>query len=599
MQSAYNSLMPRLLRVFLLVLALLVPVLGSAQERAKWTASIPADAKPGATVTAVLRAEIIDKGWHVYSTKEVPDGPATTTVEAQPPLKLAGKATTVKGESKEDPNFGKVVEYVAEESSIEVPITLGPDPKAGKLLVTFQACNDKTCDFPKTVEVPLTGEAAKEVVVQQGDVSDPTKLPLLPFMGTAFVAGLLALLTPCVFPMVPITVSYFAKRREAGGNGLTQAGAYCFGIVGAFAAFGILVTVLFGASGVQRFATNPWVNIALGALFVFLALNLFGLYQVSLPSKMTNAFSPHGKAGLLGPILMGLTFTLTSFTCTVPFVGTVLISAAAGDIVRPLLGMLAFGSAFALPFFLLALFPQFLAKLPKSGSWLEMVKAFMGFLEIAAAVKFISNADLVWGTGLISRSTFLVIWIVIFAAAALFLLRIIRLPKVDVPEKMGRGRLITIALTGVTCVWLALGASGRSLGDLEAFLPPGSADGWNEIPYDRALTIARRDRKPILIDFTGVTCTNCRWMEKNMFPRPEVKGEFGNYVLLKLFTDRMSPEDRANQELMKKLTNKVTLPIYVIVGTDGKVQRIFEGSTPSSDKFVTFLKPPAALNAKR
>lgn len=600
MPTAYNSLMPRLLRVFLLVLALLVPVLGAAQERVKWTAEIPADAQPGAKTTVILRSKIVEKGWHAYSIKpNTDDQPTATTIEAVAPLKLDGRPTIENFETKDDKNFGKMVDLITDETIIKVPVVLGPDPKKGKIQVRFQACNDRLCDMPKTVEVPLTGEAAKEVVVQRGDVSDPTKLPLLPFMGTAFVAGLLALLTPCVFPMVPITVSYFAKRREAGGNGLTQAGAYCFGIVGAFAAFGILVTVLFGASGVQRFATNPWVNIALGVLFVYLALNLFGLFQISLPSKMTNAFNPHGKAGLLGPILMGLTFTLTSFTCTVPFVGTVLISAAAGDIVRPLLGMLAFGSAFALPFFLLALFPQFLAKLPKSGSWLDMVKAFMGFLEIAAAVKFISNADLVWGTGLISRSTFLVIWIVIFAGAALFLLRIIRLPKVDVPEKMGRGRLVTVVLTGVTCVWFAFGATGRSLGDLEAFLPPGSADGWNEIPYDRALTIARREKKPILIDFTGVTCTNCRWMEANMFPRPEVKGQFENYVRLKLYTDRNSPEDRANQELMKKLTNKVTLPIYVIVGTDGKVQRIFEGSTPSSDAFVGFLKPTGALSAKR
>jgi thiol:disulfide interchange protein DsbD len=596
--------MPRLLRVFLLVLALLVPVFGAAQDlptRVKWTAEIPADAQPGSKTTVILRSKVVEEGWHAYSIKPNTDNqPTATTITAVAPLKLDGDPTIENFESKKDENFGKVVDLITDETIIKVPVILGPDPKKDKIQVYFQACDDKLCDMPRTVEVPLTGEEAKEVQVQVGDVTDPTKLPLLPFMGTAFVAGLLALLTPCVFPMVPITVSYFAKRREAGGNGLTQAGAYCFGIVAAFAAFGLLVTILFGASGIQTFATNPWVNIALGVLFVILALNLFGMLQVSLPSQVTNAFNPHGKAGLLGPILMGLTFTLTSFTCTVPFVGTVLVSAAAGDYVRPLLGMLAFGSAFALPFFLLALFPQFLAKLPKSGSWLEMVKAFMGFLEIAAAVKFISNADLVWGTGLISRSTFLVIWIVIFAAAALFLLRVIRLPKVEVPTKMGRGRAIVLTLTALTCVWLGLGATGRSLGELEAFLPPGSSDGWNEMPYDRALTIARRDKKPILIDFTGVTCTNCRWMEKNMFPRPEVKGQFDNYVLLKLYTDRNTPGDRANQQLMQKLTKKVTLPSYVIVTPEEKVVRIFEGSTRSSDEFVTFLKPATGgLNAKR
>ncbi|MGV3614989.1 MAG: cytochrome c biogenesis protein CcdA [Fimbriimonas sp.] len=597
--------MPRLVRFFLLILAIVLPVFSAAQDeastpvaepRATFTAEIPADAQPGAKVTATIRVKIQD-GWHVYGTKETTDGPTATTVEAVAPLKLEGNVVTTNVETKEDPNFSTaekkvIVDYLTNASEIQVPVTLGPDPKAGKIQVRYQACNDRLCEMPQTVEVPLSGAAAT-VVVQQGDVTDPTKLDLLPFAGTAFLAGLLALLTPCVFPMVPITVSYFAKRREAGGNGLVQAGAYCFGIVAAFAAFGLLVTVLFGASGIQQFATNPWVNLALAALFIWLALNLFGIIQVSLPAQVTNAFNPSGKAGLVGPILMGLTFTLTSFTCTVPFISTVLVSAASGDIVRPLIGMLAFGTAFALPFFLLALFPQFLAKMPKSGSWLEMVKAFMGFLEIAAAVKFISNADLVWGTALISRSTFLIVWIVIFAAAGLFLLRVIRLPKVDIPEKIGRGRAVTLALTGLICVWLGFGVAGRSLGELEAFLPPGGADGWNEIPYDRALTIARRDKKPLLIDFTGVTCTNCRWMEKNMFPRPGVKGEFENYVLVKLYTDRNTPEDRANQKLMQRLTKKVTLPSYVIVTPEEKVLKVFEGSTRDESEFVTFLKPAA------
>jgi thiol:disulfide interchange protein DsbD len=590
--------MHRLTRTVVLLLALLLPLAALAQlggtPRAEWTATIPSGAKAGDKVTAVLKAKV-EEGWHVYSTKPV-EGPTPTTVTAGDPLKLDGAPESINVEAAKDPNFGVMVEYITEESVIRVPVVLGDPPAEGKLQVTFQACNDKTCEFPVTVEVPLTGEKATTVVRE----AEAEQSELLPFMGGAFAAGLLALLTPCVFPMVPITVSYFSKRREKGGNGLGQAAAYCFGIIGAFTVFGLLVTVLFGASGIQNFATNPWVNLALAALFVFLALNLFGIVQLNVPSKVTNFFNPSGKSGIFGPILMGLTFTLTSFTCTVPFVGTVLAAAAQGEYVRPLLGMLAFGTAFSLPFFLLALFPQFLASLPKSGSWLEMVKAYMGFLEIAAAIKFLSNADLVWGTNLISRSAFLWIWVAIFAAAALFLVRIVRIPKVDIPEKIGAGRMVTVALTALVAIWLATGTSGRSLGELEAFLPPGKADGWAEIPYDRALAVAKRERKPLLIDFTGVTCTNCRWMEKNMFTRPEVESQFEKYALMKAFTDRNTPGDRANQKLMLELTKKVTLPIYVVVSPDGEVERIFEGSTRDPQEFLTFLKPESgAFQASR
>lgn len=580
--------MSRTLRLLLLLaLTALAMVVGAQDDapKAKWTATIPADAKAGDKVIAILKAEV-DEGWHVYSTKLVDGGPIPTTVEAVGPLKIDGKPESADVESAQDPNFGVQVEFITEKSEVRVPVILADPPTAGKLAVNFQACDNRRCMLPVTVEVPLTGEQATQVVTRKADTGSGG---LLAFIGTAFLAGLLSLLTPCVFPMVPITVSYFAKRRESGGNGLVQALAYCIGIVGAFSAFGVLMAVVFKESSIQNFATNPWVNIGFAALFIFLALSLFGLVHLSLPSKVTNAFNPHGKAGLLGPVLMGLTFTLTSFTCTVPFVGTILVTAAQGGFAHAVLGMTAYGTAFALPFFFLALFPQFLAKMPRSGSWLEMVKAFMGFLELAAAVKFISNADLVWGTNLISRTTFLWIWAVIFAAAALFLLRVIRIPKVDVPEKIGRGRMVAIALTVLAAVTVGSGTTGRSLGELEAFLPPGSDAGWNEISYDRALAIARREKKPLLIDFTGVTCTNCRWMEKNMFTNPKVSQHFDKYVRMRAFTDRKSAGDIANQELMKKLTKSVALPIYVVVSPDEKVLRIFEGSTRDPEEFIDRL----------
>lgn len=577
--------MSRLIRFVILGLLSLLPIL-SFGERVTWSAGLAPNSPTTGSTTVILKASV-EKGWHFYATKAVEGGPVATTIEAVDPLKLNGAIKPSPPIKKHDGNFNLDLEFYEDSASFDVPVILTGDIANAHLKVVFQACNDKTCELPKTVEVPLTGGEAK-AVVQKGDVDDSRSKGLLPFIGIAFTAGLLALITPCVFPMVPITVSFFSKRKENADPraGVKQAVAFCFGIISAFTVVGILVSILFGASGIQQFATNPITNIVLAVIFVLLALNLFGLFELSLPSQLQNAFSPQKKTGLLAPLLMGLTFTMTSFTCTAPFVGTILVSASKGDLLYPFIGMLAFSTAFSLPFFLLALFPQYLARLPKSGSWLETVKAFMGFIEIAAAIKFVSNADLVWGTGLLARSTFLIVWAVILVAAALFLLNVVKLPKIEAPAKLGKGRIITVGSTSLVAAWLVFGATGQSLGELEAFLPPGKADGWTE-DYARALQIARRDKKPLLIDFTGVTCTNCRWMEKNMFPRPDVTEKFNGYVLTKIFTDRA--QDRANQALMLKLTQKVTLPIYVVLSPDEKVVRMFEGSTRQPADFVKFL----------
>lgn len=588
--------MPRLARFFLTVVALLLPILALAQDHVRWSVTLPPDAKPNSVATATLHADI-DEGWHLYSQTKT-DGPNPTTITAVPPLTLEGKVEQATPIRKVDPNFGIEVEFYELKADFKAKVKLGADPKAGSLAVRYQVCNDRVCVPPKTVDVPLSGGAAQ--TASAAKTSGGEKQGLLAFMGGAFLAGLLSLLLPCTFPMVPITVTFFTKRRESlGGKGvLSHAAAYCFGIIGAFTGVGLLVTALFGASGTQKLGTNPYVNIGLALVFIVLALNLFGILTITLPPKVTNAFAPHKRGGLLAPVLMGLTFTLTSFTCTVPFIGAILVSAANGDYLYPAMGMLAYSSAFALPFFLLALFPEYLAKLPKSGAWMDTIKAFMGFLELAAALKFVSNVDLVWGTGLISRATFLWIWVVIFAAAALFLLRVIKLPHVDMPAKLGRGRLVTVGLTALTAIWLAIGAGGTSLGELEAFLPPSHSAGWDE-DYAHALAVARQERRPMLIDFTGVACTNCRWMEKNMFPRPEVEAQFKNYVLTRLFTDREKESDRKNQELMQRLTNKVTLPTYVILSPDEKVLAMFEGSTRTPSEFVSFLRPKSGAVASR
>ncbi len=374
--------------------------------------------------------------------------------------------------------------------------------------------------------------------------------------------------------------------------------AYWLGIVGTFTALWVVVALVFGATGLTTLANNPWLNLGLAVVFVALAFSLFGFFEIGVPSSVLNRLDGSGKAGLVGPILMGLTFSLTSFTCTLPFVGAVLVSASQGQVLWPAIGMLAFSSAFCLPFFLLALFPAALSKLPRSGAWLATVKAFMGFVELAAAVKFVSSVDLgivPGGLGIVTREVFLAVWFGIALLAAFYLLGIVRLPHV--PEgKTGPLRYAVGAATIVGAGYLLLALNGRSLGTLEGFLPPSpypghgndkEADGLTWIAdYNTAVAKAKSEGKPLFIDFTGIYCTNCRDMERNMFPRPAINERLKGYVLARLYTDRDRPDDKRNQALLQKLTNTVTLPSYV---ADAQGRPQLSEFTRDETAFTAFL----------
>lgn len=482
---------------------------------------------------------------------------------------------------------------------------------------------------PDELPVAPIGQTADGSGASRGERSQSQGL--LPFLLGAIAAGFTSLLTPCVFPMIPITVSFFTKRKSAEGEtaknqaaqGVRGAVAYCLGIIGTFTGLGLLTTVLFGATGIQNLAANPYVNIALGTLFVILAANLMGAFEILLPTWLLNRTQgAQGKnGGLIAPLLMGLTFTLTSFTCTSPFVGTVLLAAAHGHYFYPVVGMLGFSTAFALPFFLLALFPQTLARMPKSGGWLVTVKAFMGFLELAAALKFFSSADLTWGAGVLTRPIFLALWAGISIVAGLYLLGWLRLPHDDKP-KIGNARRIFGILTVIGGVYCLAGIEGKSLGQLEAFVPPtpypyihkagqaGSASptlasgapggaamsglGTPKNPimnFDEAVKVAQAQNKPIFIDFTGYNCVNCRLMEKSTLIDPAVTAELSHYVYTELFTDRPNAENRANQQIEQRLAKTTALPIYCAVTPDGKtVLAQSEGYTQDVNEYVTFLR---------
>ena len=426
------------------------------------------------------------------------------------------------------------------------------------------------------------------------------------FLWLAAVTGALSLLTPCVFPMLPITVAYFnGNSGKSNAHVLRHALLFASGIVVTFTALGLGLAVVIGAAGLSRFASNPWVNVGIGLVFVAFALSLLGLYDIPLPfgNRLLNrvdASARQRSGNAFGSVLMGFAFTLASFTCTAPFVGPLLVSAARGDWLRPLVGMAVFSIVFATPFFVLALVPRWTTALPRAGGWLQEVKVVVGLFEIAAAVKFFSNADLVWRTGLISRNASLLVWIAMAAASAIYLAVVTLRSTKSRTISRSLSWLSVTAAAGIA-LWLASGLTGRPLGEIEAFLPPSSvtpagpslgrpvALTWILNDHRRALAAASSSNRLVFIDFTGYTCTNCRWMEANMFARADVSAALSRFVLSRLYTDGDGPIFDSQQKFQEDRFGTVALPLYAIVDSQGRTVRTFSGLTRKPAEFIAFL----------
>jgi thiol:disulfide interchange protein len=321
--------------------------------------------------------------------------------------------------------------------------------------------------------VSLIGLAAAQTASESA-TAELTSQGMGKFILAAIGAGLFALTTPCVFPIIPVTVSFFAKQAEKNPHQkLSGPLAYCAGLISAFTVVGVAASIAFGAAGLNRFAQHPVTNIALGLLFIVLALSLFGLFEIQMPQWLVSrANEGRKKGGLIAPFSMGLTFALTSFTCTIAFVGTLLAAAAGRNVLTPIVGMLFFSATFALPFFLLALFPSALAKMPKSGGWMSTLKGFMGFLEIAAALKFFQNADIVKQWGILTREVYIGIWFAIFIMAGVYLLGWMVFPHHDEGKPGPLRRIFGLATIAFAFSLLTV-FSGRSLGQfVDALLPP-------------------------------------------------------------------------------------------------------------------------------
>ncbi|MBK6494390.1 MAG: thioredoxin family protein [Gemmatimonadetes bacterium] len=627
--------------------ALVVGPMAAQEHPISWAVvRPPARITQGAVVRLALRATI-PQGWHLYSITQGPGGPVPTTITtaAGAAVAITGTIRSPEPDIAEDKNFGILTETYTDSATFTVPVTaLAPGRAKLALQVAYQTCTDRYC-LPPTSDIveasfdvmaaapgaematpvatavtpPTTPPAATPPATVSAAPTPPSQGVLLPggsntgqslplFLWLAAVMGALSLLTPCVFPMIPITVSYFTRTSETSGHSAARnAFTYALGIVATFTILGMAIAILVGAGGINRFAANPWVNLLVTGLFLAFALNLFGVWQVTLPSALLtklNAASDGKRGGETAGILaMGLTFTLTSFTCTAPLVGTLLVMAAQGNWRWPLLGLLVFSAVFALPFFLLALMPRAVAKLPRSGAWLQRVKVMMGFLEVATAMKFLANADMVWQWGIFTRDVVLIVWVVTAVVAAAWLFGLFTRPR---PRIAIVQQLVAVSCIAVA-VWLGRGVGGTRLGELESFLPPpegavtsGTATVDGELPWmvndlPAALAQAKREQKRVLVDFTGYTCTNCRWMEANMFPRPEITRELERFVRVRLYTDGQGDLYRKQQQLELDLFGTVALPYYAIMDTLGTPQAQFLGMTRSSEEYLTFLRGVAPV----
>jgi thiol:disulfide interchange protein DsbD len=410
--------------------------------------------------------------------------------------------------------------------------------------------------------------------------------------------GLAAVFTPCVFPMIPITMSFFLNRPGGGRGAVAQASVFCLGIIVLFSLLGLAATAALGPFGVVLLGSNPWVNSFIAIVFLVFSVSLLGAFEITLPSGLlTRLDRASGRGGFAGTLLMGLTFSLTSFACVGPFVGTLLAASVAGGGWQPLAGMAAFATGLSAPFFLLAIFPSYLQRMPRSGGWLARVKVVLGFLILAAMFKYLSNVDQVMQWNLLTRERFLAAWVVLFSLAGFYLLGFLRMEGVTPGDQLGVGRLLAGALLLVFAVSLIPGMFGARLGELDAYVPPArgaassepSGGSWMKNQLREALERARAGNKLVLVAFTGYACTNCHWMKANLFPRPEIAAALKDFILLELYTDGADQASQQNQKLQETRFSTIAIPYYAVLDADEKVLGTFPGLTRNPAEFLAFL----------
>lgn len=566
----------------------------------------------------------IDKSWHLYSQNIKPDGPVPTsfTFEKSKKYELAGKVIEPKAIEENDPNFGMVLKYFANEAVFtqKIKVLSTTDFKI-KGFVEFMCCDDKQCLPPNEVDfsfsikgnpsaaAPVTAPDEATVtngsndtvatgsttVIEKDTTTNSGTQVTIPTDGTdqpkslwglfiiSFLAGLAAILTPCVFPMIPMTVTFFLKEKNK-AKAKTQAVVYGLSIILIYTVIGTLVAVTLGANFANFLSTHWLPNILFFLIFMFFAASFLGMFEIVLPNWMVNKSDAQAdKGGVIGSFFMAFTLVLVSFSCTGPIVGAILVASAGGQVLEPIIGMLGFSLAFALPFTLFAFFPRWLNNMPKSGGWLNSVKVVLGFIELALGLKFLSIADQTYHWGILDREIYLAVWIVVFTLMGFYLLGKLKLSHDSDLKFVGVPRLLMAILTFTFVVYMIPGMFGAPLKALSGYIPPqathdfdlnkivrdnvqifsgsGTSGTTNQnselcdtpkysdvlhlphglqgyFDYEQGLACAKQQNKPVFIDFTGHGCVNCREMEARVWSDPEVlKRLKNNFVIIALYVD--------------------------------------------------------------
>ena len=594
------------MKKFFLTLSFLNILWAQFSDPAKFTVNID-DVNQGEVAIIDVNAEL-DFTWRIYAVYDVPEGPSSTKFIIESDIvNKSGRVIEPEPIEKFDEGFGNITKYHEGTPQFSIPLELQDDLPNGTynvdVIIDYQVCNNSLCYPPNQITKTATfdiksGPIRSDFVFENFDFDKDSILAIADnnissFLVLAMSMGFLALLTPCVFPMIPITISFFMHRSESTNSSpVKSATVYMLGIVLTFTFLGMMLAILLGASGANQLAANPIVNLFIAFLFIYFAMSLFGFYEIEIPESLRRlSLQKENSEGYVGILFMALTFTLTSFTCTVQFMGLILVAASQGEWFWPIIGMLIFSLAFASPFFFLALFPHYLTKLPQSGGWLNSVKVVMGFLELAAAFKFISNTDLVWNWNIFTYEVVLYLWALIMLLTGLYIFGLIKF-KNDSPVTFSIQRSLFALAFIFFGTYLAAGNHGYDInGNIKSYLPPKKYQSnlvWNN-NLDDAFIIAAEQNKNIFIDFTGVTCTNCRWMETNIFSINSVEELMSEYVLVSLYTD-------AGEGYLEKREYQINrfetaaLPYYVILDSNDKVLSEFPGLTRNVEEFKDFLK---------
>jgi thiol:disulfide interchange protein len=649
--------------------------MGQLVDPVKWSYRVE---QKGQEATLIFKATV-DKGWHVYS-QFIPDGgpiPTSFTFTPDNNYTLVGKVSEPKGEEIFDSNFDMKLKYFENTAEFKQKIKLTSN-NAFKLkgVVESMACNDKNCTPPNAVdfEFSIAGEASTEVIGPEAPttttetesasvtttaevITTNSKIPLpssdlsklepacnnggsieaedksyLGIFIAGMIGGILALLTPCVFPMIPMTVSFFTKRSPTRAKGIRNAVIYALSIILIYVTIGFFVTVTLGSDALNDLASSVFFNLLFFVIFFIFALSFLGAFEITLPNSWLNkADSASEKGGLIGIFFMAFTLSLVSFSCTGPIIGTLLVEAAKGSsYLGPIMGMTGFSFALAIPFAFFAAFPGWLNSLPKSGGWLNSVKVVLGFLELALALKFLSNVDLAYHWGFLKRELFIALWVTIFGLMSLYLIGKLKFSHDSDLPYIGTTRIIFAIVAFAFTFYLIPGLWGAPLRLISGFPPPEFYKEWNQggtasehgqggescphnlncyHDYEAGMAYAKSIGKPVMIDFTGWSCVNCRKMEDNVWSQPKVlKHLSDDYVVISLYVDDKT-ELPANEQYVSKFSgkkirttgnkwsdmeaavlNKNVQPYYVLLDNEGKMLAEPRSYTPNVEEYTKFLE---------